>query len=127
MSPEFQINNKMIRRDILKYVEATGALADDQCGSRKYHKSINTCLNNKLVCDILRQKKRAGSVAILNAKGAYYVILHSIAVLVLMSCGVLQKVHNVLFSTLQKAKHHIKTSFGRSGAVCRNETEAVGT
>ena len=56
-------------------------------------------------------------MAILDAKGCYDAISHSIAVLALMSFGVPQRVCKVLFSTLQKAKHHIKTGFGRSEAV----------
>ena len=96
-------------------------MAADRHGSRKHHKSINTCLNKKLVCDILCQKKRAGAVAILDAKGWYDAILHPIAVLTPMSFGVLQHVCKVLFSTLQKAKHHIKTGFGRSEAVYGDE------
>jgi len=38
-----------------------------------------------------------------------------------MSFGIPQKVYKVLFPTLQKAKHHIKTGFGRSEAVYDNE------
>ena len=89
--------------------------------SRKHHKSMNTCLNKKLVCDVFRQKKRAGAVAISDAKGCYDVISHPIAVLTLMSFGVPPKVCKVLFSTLQKTKHHIKTGFGRSEAVYGDE------
>lgn len=125
MSPEFQINNKMIGRNILKHAEQADAVADDQHGSRKHHMSINTCLNKKLVCDVFRQKKRAGAVAILDAKGCYDAISHPIAVLTLMSFGVPQKLCRVLFSTLQKAKHHIKTEFGRSEAVYGNEAVPI--
>ena len=42
MSPEFQINNKIIGRNILKHTETANAVAADQHGSRKHHKSINT-------------------------------------------------------------------------------------
>ena len=52
MSPEYQINNKMIGRNILKYAEAANAVAANQHGSRKHHKSTNICLNKKLVCDV---------------------------------------------------------------------------
>jgi len=121
MSPEFQINNKMIGKNILKYAKATDAVAADQHGSRKHHKSINTCLNKKLVFDILRQKKRAGAVAILDASGAYDRISYAIVVLTFISFDIPQKVYKVLFSTLQKAQHHIKAGFGRLEAVHGNE------
>ena len=91
MSPELQINNKMISRNTLKHAKAANAVAADQHGSRENHKSINTCLNKKLVCDVFRQKKRAGAVANLNAKGCYNAISHPIAVSTLMSFGVPKK------------------------------------
>ena len=105
MSLEFQINNKMVGQNVIRHVEAANAVAANQHGSRKHHKSINTCLNKKLVCDAPRQKKRADAVAILDAKGCYDAISYPIGVLTLMSFGVPQHVCKVLFSTLQKAKH----------------------
>ena len=77
MSPEFQINNKMIGRRILAYAERANAVATDQHGSRKHHKAINTCLNKKLICDVLRQKRRSGAVAMNDAKGCYDRISHN--------------------------------------------------
>ena len=121
MFPEFQINNKMIGRNVLRQAKAANAVAADQHGSRKHYKSINTCLNKKLVCDVLRQKTRASAVAILDAKGCYSAISHPIAVLALMSFGLSQHMYKVLFSTLQKSKHHIKTGFEQSEAVYGNE------
>ena len=70
---------------------------------------------------MFRQKKRAGAVAILDAKGCYDAISHPIAILALMSFGVPQRVCKVLFSTLQKVKHHIKTGFEWSEAVYGDE------
>ena len=87
MSPDFQINNKMIGKNDLRYAENADTVAVDQHGSRKHHKSINTCLNKKLVCGVFRQKKRAGAVAILDAKDCYDAISHLIAVLTLISFG----------------------------------------
>ena len=127
MPPEFQINNKMFGRNVLRHAGAANAVAADQHGSRKHHKSINTCLNRELVCDALRQKKRVGDVEILDAKGCYDAISHPIAVLTLMRFGVPQHVCKVIFSTLQKAKHHIKTGFGQSVAVyCDEEVPIMG-
>ena len=125
MSPEFQINNKMIGRNVLRHAEDANTVGVDQHRSRKHHKSINTCLNKKLVYEVFRQKKRAGAVAIIDAKGCYNAISHSIAILTLMSFGVPQRVCKVLFSTLQKAKRHIKMGFGRSEAVYGNETVPI--
>ena len=121
MAPDFQINNKMIGRRILAHAEQVGEVSDDQHGSRKNHKAINTCLNKKLLCDVLRQKRRAGAVGMNDASGCYDRISHAIAILTLMSFGVPQMICRVLFQTLQEAMHHIKTGFGRSEAVYGNE------
>ena len=117
MPPEFQINNRILGRDNLKHAEAVDSISHNQYGSWKYHKSVNICLNKKLVCDVLIQKKRAGYVEIVDTFGAYERISRSIVVLTLLSFGIPQQVCRVLFSTLQKAKHCIKPDFGRSEAV----------
>ena len=77
MDPEFQINNKMIGRNTLRYAEDAG------------------------------------------------VTFHPIAGFILMRFGVPQRVCKVLFSRLQKAKHHIKTGFGRTEAVYGDKTAAI--
>eukprot|EP00537_Pseudo-nitzschia_pungens_P008511 CAMPEP_0172378478 /NCGR_PEP_ID=MMETSP1060-20121228/69443_1 /TAXON_ID=37318 /ORGANISM="Pseudo-nitzschia pungens, Strain cf. cingulata" /LENGTH=393 /DNA_ID=CAMNT_0013106197 /DNA_START=135 /DNA_END=1317 /DNA_ORIENTATION=+ len=121
MSPEFQINNKMIGKRILERAERANAVAADQHGSRKHHKAINTCLNKKLICDVLCQKRRSGAVAMNDAKGCYDRISHPIAGLTLQSFGIPAHVCEVLLSTLQRSTHHIKTtlqSFGIPAHVC---------
>ena len=121
MSPEFQINNKLIGRRILAHAEASSTVAPEQHGSRKHHKAINTCLNKKLLCDSMGQKRRAGAVAMNDARGCYDRICHAIAVLTLMSFGLPQRIACLLFTTLQRATHHIKTGFGRSPPAYGNE------
>ena len=56
LPPVFQMNNKMIGRKILAHAEECNAVSPDQHSSRKNHKSIYTCLNKKLTCDIFQQK-----------------------------------------------------------------------
>ena len=52
-----------------------------------------------------------------DASRCYDRISHAIAILTLMSFGVPHLICKVLFQTLQQAKHHIQTGFGRSEAV----------
>jgi len=54
MSPEFQINNKLVGKSILAHAEKGKALSSDQHGSRKGHTAINTCLSKRLLCDLFR-------------------------------------------------------------------------
>jgi len=121
MSPEFQINNKLVGKRILAHAEQAKAVSADQHGSRKGHTAINTALSKRLLCDLFRQKRRPAAVAMNDAKGCYDRISHPIAVLVLMSFGLPQKIACSLISTLQTAVHHIKTGYGRSGPIYGNE------
>ena len=71
MSPEFQINNKMFGRHALAHAKKAGEVSANQHGSRKNHKAIITCLNKKLLCNVLWQKCRAGAVSMNDASGCY--------------------------------------------------------
>ena len=94
MSAEFQINNEMIGRNILAHTVAADAVSADQHGSKKKrHKAINTCLKKKLVCDVLRHKKKAGLVSMQDGiVGAYDKIPHPIMFPTLMSFVIPQHV-----------------------------------
>jgi len=115
----------MIGRRVLAHAEKAGEVAEDQHGSRKNHKAITACLNKKVLCDILWQKKRTGAIAMNDAKGCYDRISHPVAILTLLRFGVPALVCAALFKTLQQAKHHIKTSFGRSEATYGDEDVPV--
>ena len=56
-----------------------------------------------------------------DASGCYDGISHTIAIITLMCFSVPQMICRVPFQTLQQAKHHIKTGFGRSEAVYGDE------
>ena len=56
-----------------------------------------------------------------DAKGCYDRIVHVVAILVLMSYGLSYKSARVLFETLQKADHQIKTGFGVSEVMYGND------
>ena len=75
------------------------AISPDQYGYRKHHKSINAVLNKVLVNDILR---RADALRINDAKGCFDRIVHSVAILVLMSFGVTGHMARTMFKVLQE-------------------------
>ena len=56
-----------------------------------------------------------------DAKGCFDRIVHSVAILVLMSFGVSGYMARTLFKVLQEADHHMKTGFGRSKQAYGNE------
>ena len=78
----------MVGRRALAHAEKAGEVAEDQHGNRKNHKAITACLNKKVLCNILRQKKQTGAIAMNDAKGCYDRIAHPVAVLTLLRFGV---------------------------------------
>ena len=106
--------NKDAGRKLMAQAESLGEVAPEQCGSRKKHKSINACLNKILLLDISRYRRKTVALAMNDARGCYDRIVHVVAMLVMMSFGLSYKSAKVLFETLQKADHQIKTGFGVS-------------
>ena len=111
---EKNMTNKHLGRAILAHAEKAKAIYDNQCGSRKSHKAIMARLNKELIMDIFRQKRHAGAIGIINAKGCFNHIVHTVAIIVLLSFGMLSIGLRELFECIQNSDHHIKTSYGVS-------------
>ena len=54
---DFNHNNKLVGRDMMRNAELHNTIAREQYGSRKNHSAIDHCLNKRLTFDIIRQKK----------------------------------------------------------------------
>ena len=122
MDAEYNMTNKHVGRQTLAHAEKAKAIAPDQYGSRKNHKCINCVTNKVLLNDLFRHKRIAAAWGMNDARGCYDRIVHSIAILVLMSFGVAGPIARSLIKVLQEADHHMKTGFGRSERVYGNET-----
>jgi hypothetical protein len=105
---------KHIGRSMMKTAEQANALAPEQYGSQKRHRSINLAVNKALTFDILRQLKRPGAVCSNDAKSCYDLIGHTPASLSMQRVGVPKSVVNCLFTTLQEAVHQVRTGYGDS-------------
>ena len=66
------------------------------------------------------EKRHAGAIAMNDAKGCFNQINHVVAVLVLMSFGLSWLPAKILFKTLKKTEHSIKTGHGVSSAAYGN-------
>ena len=51
MNAEFQANNKKLNRELMRNAEATGSLAPEQHGSRKWYRAVYAALNKRLLND----------------------------------------------------------------------------
>ena len=110
--PEFNMINKNLGRQMMRNTELANALSTEQCGSRKKHKVVSCCLAKVCFMDTLRQKKHAGTIGMNNLKGNYDRIVHTVAILVLLSFGIHYDTARILLEVLQLAKHQIKTGYG---------------
>ena len=98
----------------MAFAENHNALAPEQFGSRKHHRSNLLALNKRLTMDLLRQRRQAGALCANDAKSCYDRIAHLIAVLALRRLGMAAAPVQSMFETLQRAKHHASTAFGVS-------------
>ena len=76
--------------------------------------AIAAVLNKVILIDIIRQKRIAAALGMNNARECYDHILHSVAILVLISFRVAGETAQAMVKVLHEVKHHIKTGFERS-------------
>jgi len=105
---------KHIGRKMMKIAEATGSLAPEQYGSRKGHRSIDLAVSKALTYDLFRQLRRTGAICSNDARSCYDLIGHSQASIAMQRNGVPRSAVDCLFSTLQNAKHQVRTGYGDS-------------
>ena len=98
----------------MQNAEACDLLALEQYGSRKKKTAIECALNKRLIFDILRQTKRPAGICSCDLKSCYDRIVHSFASLAMQRAGAPLSAVESMFSTIQKLKHVVRTSFGVS-------------
>ena len=121
MDAEFNMMNTHVDRRTLTHAEKAEAVAPDQYDSRKHHDSRKAVLDKVVLNDIARQKKIAIALGMNDAQGCYNCIVHTIAILVLMSLVVPGEKTRAMFKVLQEADHHMNTGFERSEREYENE------
>lgn len=71
-------------------------------------------LSRRLLADILRQKRRAGAVASVDAQSCYDRITHSTASLCCQRWGVPNRIMETMLSTIQGMRFFLRTGYGDS-------------
>jgi hypothetical protein len=114
LDPEFNQNNKILGRSLMRQAEAHSQIPPEQYGSRKKHRAIEAALNKVLTQDIWRQKRQSGALCSNDAKSCYDRVVHSFAILCMLRLGCPLGPILSMFITLQKMQHFIGTAFGVS-------------
>jgi Reverse transcriptase (RNA-dependent DNA polymerase) len=124
---DFNFLNKLVAKRAMIQAEEADTIAGEQFGSRKRKSSIIHATNKLITTDILRQRKQNHALLILDAKACYDRISPPIAAISLRRQGVPANATNMMFSTLDKMEHTIRTSFGDSvESYKREETQFHG-
>jgi Reverse transcriptase (RNA-dependent DNA polymerase) len=114
MEADFNFLNKLIGKRVMAHAEACGTIAQEQYGSRKQKSALLHATNKQLSFDILRQCKKNVALVVLDAKSCYDRISPPIASLALARQGTPQSFIEMMFTTIDRMKHHIRTKFGDS-------------
>ena len=114
MDPAFNMNNKAYGRYLMGYNERKGTLADEQSGSRKAQRAAEETLRKVLSLDFQRQLRRAGFLCSNDALQYYDRVVHSAAILAMLSRGGHPEALQSLFATLQNGEHSVMTGYGKS-------------
>jgi hypothetical protein len=116
LDPEFNQNNKLLGRSLMRQAEKHSQMPAEQCGSHKKHRAVEAALNKVLAQDIWRLKRQAGPLCSNDAKSCYDRVVHSFAILCMLRLGCPPGPVISMFTALQKMQQFIGTAFGVSSA-----------
>jgi hypothetical protein len=105
---------KHLGRCMMSLAEAHGIIAPEQAGSRKLFQASYVALNKMLTYDISRQLRKPMALCSSDAKSCYDRIVHSVASLSIQRTTLPKPPIVCVFTTIQKMKRYIRTTFGVS-------------
>jgi hypothetical protein len=110
----FNMNNKRVGRDMIANAELLHQIPWEAYESRKRHQSIECAANEVFTTDIARQEHRSMALCSNDAKSCYDRILHAVASICMRRVGVPKQTCMMMFGTLAKVQHYIRTTYGDS-------------
>lgn len=114
LEADFNFNNKVLGRTTLQHAERNNLFPNEQYGSRKNKSAIDHATHKKLTYDIIRQTRLPAALCSNDAKSCFDRVVHSVACLAYERLGIKQPPVHAMVSTIQKMKHHIRTTYGDS-------------
>ena len=84
---DFNQNNKVAGREMMYNAERAQVLAPENYGSRKRLTLLDHAVNKRLTFDILRQQRLPAVWCANDAKSCYDRIVHSVASICMLRCG----------------------------------------
>ena len=115
MEADFNFLNKlMFGHRLVKQVEKFNRFPDELYGSRSFLSAILVAINRRLTIDIFKQKRRAGTIAGVDAAQCYDRIVHSLSILLCQREGAPISSLLMMFGVIQSMVFFLRTTFGDS-------------
>jgi hypothetical protein len=111
---DFNFVLKMMGRRMMRNAERASLIAPEQFGSRKNHTAICQVVNKVLTYDVSRLRHSPAAMCSNDAKSCYDRVVHSIAKASMMRLGTPSVAIDLMFETIQRLKHFIRTAYGDS-------------
>ena len=125
LEADFNFNNKLLGRSTLHHAETNNLISKEQYGSRPGKSSIDHAIHKRLTYDLMRQMRLSGALCSNDAKSCFDRIIHSIACLAYERLGIPQPPVHCMFKSIQRMKHHVRTTFGDSKLTVDSEGDLI--
>ena len=115
MEADFNFVNKLLfGHRLVKQIESFNRFPDELYGSRSSLTAILVAINRRLVIDISKQKRRASTIAGVDAAQCYDRIVHSLSILLCQREGAPFSSLLMMFGVIQSMVFYLRTTFGDS-------------
>jgi hypothetical protein len=110
---DYNLNNKILGREMMAHAERQGLVAPEQYGSRKGHSAIAHALNKQVAYSLVRVLRSPAAMCSNDAQGCYDRIVHSVASLSMQRVGVPLPPIMSMFTTLQSLQQCVRVKMDR--------------
>ena len=115
MEADFNFVNKLLfGHRLVKQIESYNRFPDELYGSRTSLTAILVAINRRLMIDISKQKRRAITIAGVDAAQCYDRIVHSLSILLCQREGAPISSLMMMFGVIQSMVFYLRTTFGDS-------------
>ena len=115
MEADFNFINKLIfGHKMVQQCESFSRFPEELYGSRNNHSAVEVGVNRRLTLEVLKQKRRNGAIAGVDAAQCYDRIVHSLAILLCRNEGAPISSLLLMFGAIQSMEFFIRTTFGES-------------
>ncbi len=114
LEADFNMNNKVMGRDMMRHGKSANTLAKDNYGGQTNAQAVEVSLNWQLTNNSIWARRGRAILISNDAKGCYDRIAHIVASLAMQCFNVPKPALASMLTAIQEMDHHIRTAFGLS-------------